>query len=258
MNSLNELQTSFQAYLVDSKDEIEKHVVSTNKVPARTRLAIYGEAYHARLVDALASNYPMLYAYLGSEQFDILAHQYLASYPSSFPSIRWFGDRLPSFLTSWDEYNDVEYLSELATVEWTMTLVFDAADASVLQLDDVVAIPPEAWVDMRLEPHPSLHVLPLSWNVMAIWHALSEKQVPPAPVQGKTVTWMFWRSALVNRFCSLSVEEAWAVEAVCQGKAFGEICEGLCQWVDEDEAAMRAASLLKGWLSEGLLKGIQP
>jgi hypothetical protein len=36
-------------------------------------------------------------------------------------------------------------------------------------------------------------------------------------------------------------------------RSFGDICEGLCQWVSEEEAGQRAASLLKTWIQLGLL-----
>ncbi len=36
-----------------------------------------------------------------------------------------------------------------------------------------------------------------------------------------------------SQFVSLSLDEAWAIDAMINGANFGEICEGLCQWVDE-------------------------
>ena len=40
------------------------------------------------------------------------------------------------------------------------------------------------------------------------------------------------------------------------GLTFGEICEGLCQWIAEDNAGVHAASLLKGWITTGLISNV--
>ncbi len=33
--------------------------------------------------------------------------------------------------------------------------------------------------------------------------------------------------------------------------SFGEICAGLCEWVDEAQAPARAAGMLRAWVDEG-------
>jgi hypothetical protein len=37
---------------------------------------------------------------------------------------------------------------------------------------------------------------------------------------------------------------------------FGELCERLCEWVEESSAAFHAASMLKRWMIDGLLTRI--
>ncbi len=41
-----------------------------------------------------------------------------------------------------------------------------------------------------------------------------------------------------------------------QDATFGEICEGLTEWIDAQNVAGHAATLLKGWVSEGMLHGL--
>ncbi|OGT38498.1 MAG: hypothetical protein A3F12_04120 [Gammaproteobacteria bacterium RIFCSPHIGHO2_12_FULL_38_14] len=254
MKVLQCLQNQFQDYLLNSNPNFQNSIVNTKKVPAETRLAIYNNAYRSRLVDALAANYPVLQTYLGCEQFEALGQAYLSANPSSFRSIRWFGDQLVNFLNEHADYKAFPYLAELAQFEWVLTLVFDATDSPVLQMEEMGSIPPGAWVNMRLQTHPSLHRLSLSWNVVQIWQAISDDKTPPDPIENSVpIHWVVWRKDLTNHFCSLTEDEAWAIDALLNGATFSGICEGLCQWVDEGEAGLRAASLLKGWISEGLV-----
>jgi len=258
MNGLYDLQHQFQNYLLNTDPEFKSCINGTLKVPVDVRLAIYSNAYRLRLIDALAANYPILEKCLGCEQFNELGQSYLKKYPSTFRSIRWFGDKLPQFLNDEMPYRDMPYLAEIAQFEWAMTLVFEASDTAILQMEDVSVIPPESWPDIQFCVHASLHRLNLKWNTVQIWQAVNEDKQPPEPMQlSASIPWVLWRKELVNQFCSMPEDEAWAMDAVLQGFTFGDMCEGLCQWIDEENAGLRAASLLKGWIQSGLLSAIK-
>ncbi len=254
MSELVQLQTLFQEYLFLVNEAIQATIVATEKVSVETRLAIYKNAYYARLLEALETTYPILKKYVGEEVFETIAYAYIHHHHSPYRSIRWFGDQLAIFLSEEADYRNSPHLSELAKFEWEMTLVFDAANADVISVEEIGKIPPDQWEDMQFKIHPSIHFLQLNWNVVAIWEALSEDKTPVAPVESESsVCWILWRKALVSRFCSLPEEEAWAMHALASGKSFGEICEGLCQWYSEEDAPLHAASLLKGWITAGLI-----
>ena len=77
MSRLPEIQGDFQSYLLNGDSAIESHVVGTERVPIATRLAIYGEGYRARLVEALQANFPVLSELLGEGDFETLAAAYI-------------------------------------------------------------------------------------------------------------------------------------------------------------------------------------
>ncbi|MEO8402779.1 MAG: DNA-binding domain-containing protein [Gammaproteobacteria bacterium] len=257
MSKLANQQVSFQQYLLNNNPEFISQVVSTQKVPAERRLAIYHDAYHFRLIDALANNYPGLKQYLGCDQFERMARLYISDAPSPYRSIRWYGDKLFYFLKNQSDYYDYPYLSELAEFEWAMTLAFDARDAFVLQIEDMMRIKPEAWIDMRLQLQPALQRHDFYWNVVPIWQAITDSDHLPDPiVSDQAQPWVIWRTDYNVRFCLLKKEEAWAVDASIHGSTFSEICEGLCQWINEEAAGAYAASLLKSWIESGLITNI--
>lgn len=257
MKNFFKLQNQFQEFLLHKNENIFHDILSTPKVPANIRLAIYKNAYQSRLQQALASNYPILYKYMGEEQFERMAMAYLNELPSSFPSIRWFGNELPNFLEKSSEWQAFPYLSELAKWEWACGLVFDEADSPVLKIEEMGSIPPDAWTRMRFKIHSTVRYLSLSWNTVAIWQALTEDQTPNEPQKTLTpVNWILWRKDLACQFSSLLKDEAWAINATLEGSTFGEICEGLGLWYDNQEAGHRAASLLKSWITTGLIESV--
>ena len=198
MKTLASLQQVFQNYLLNDDVSIQQAVIASDTVSAETRLGIYQFAYRARMLEALSSNYPLLHVYLGDDEFEKLGFAYLQQYPSTFRSIRWFGDQLPTFMQT--NVQDKLFLLELAQIEWTMTEIFDAKDAAPASLDVMSQIPPDEWESICLQLHPSMRLLTLEWNVVPFWQALAEEKKPDEPSQGQPVTWIFgaisWQSIL--------------------------------------------------------------
>ena len=288
MSGFTDLQTDFQTYLLKGGKHMLARVTGTPKVSAETRLAIYYDAYRLRLLEALDSNYPVLHVWLGDDEFQKLGLLYLRDNPSAHFSIRYFGHRLPEYLAS-EEFNDRPYLAEMAAFEWAISAAFDSEDGRITQIEDMGAVPPEAWPDMRLQLHASVQRLDLKWNVPVIWKTIqenlqAEKQadscrgeasnmpskhsenqdspeyishVPPPEAVDYPQAWLVWRQDLRNYFRSLSVDEAWALDAVRGGETFASVCEGLCEWIDPQHVAPHAAGLMKQWIADGMICGIK-
>jgi Putative DNA-binding domain len=254
MNGLFSLQNLFQNYLLKGQTDIQNFIVPSEKISVDQRLFIYLDSYRCRLLETLASNFPVLNDYLGTEKFRQLGGDYIDNYPSVYRSIRWFGDTFAKYLK---DKGEVPFLAELAEFEWKMTLTFDAADDETLTIEQIAAIPPESWANLRFIPHPSLMRCDFSWNTVAIWQAITDQQRPDKPLNNGSFTpWVLWRKDYISRFYALVKDEAWALDALIKDKTFGELCEGLCNWYDEQEVSMRAASLLKSWIQSGLFAGI--
>lgn len=254
MSLLPILQQNFQQFLLKGTTDIKKLIVPTKKNDVLERLDIYKNAYQARLVEALSMNYPCLHAFLGEEFFQEVAIDYIAQYPSQSRSIRWFGDDLPSFIKEYFE-KEHAYLADLAAFEWVMTLVFDAQDAPIFPLDGLHGISDTAWEQMRILFHPAMTRLVLDWNIVPLWEAISKGEKIPQDIEKYKIPdqWMIWRRDNTIQFVSLSRDEATCIDVLQQGRSFGAMCEILCQWHAEDEVGVRAASLLKTWLTAGLI-----
>ena len=241
--------------MLHDNHQIKDLIVGTEKVSVEVRLMIYGNAYRARLLEALESTYPVLKTCMGDDDFYQLGHEYIDTTPSIYKSIRWFGDQLPAFLRDHEQYGDYPYLSELAMVEWTMTLVFDAKDSDVMTEADINQLTGDEWQALRIQFIPSMYLLNLSWNVLEIWQTISDEQKPPQAVcSASPVNWVLWRHELMNHHSSITQEEAFAIKRVMEGDTFAMLCEGLCQWMDEENAVMRAVTLLKGWIISGMVR----
>ncbi len=256
MTALTGVQSDFQEYLLTGSTAVVAHVVGTARVPVATRLSIYGDAYRARLTEALQANFPALASLLDTEDFGVLASRYIAAHDSPFFSIRHYGHELPQFLGQHPDYVDAPVLVELARWEWDMRGAFDAADATPIRHAGLARFSPQEWAQLRFTWHPSVARLALSWNVPQLWQALTEETERPSASLGPApVEWLLWRSCLTTYFRSLPKAEARALDAARDGWPFAELCDLLCDEVGEAQAASTAATLLRGWIDTGLIIG---
>jgi hypothetical protein len=254
MGRLSRVQTDFQEFLRAGDRAVEAHVVGTERVPIATRLNIYADAYRSRLIEALQANFPVLAEWLGETDFDTLGQEYVRTHDSTFASIRYYGEGLSQFLSEHPDYRTAPVLAELARWEWTLTEVFDAADADPIDSSALARIAPDHWADLRFQWHPSLRALDLWWNVPQIWKASVAQTERLAPeLSAEPTRWMLWRQDLHSYFRSLSPLESVALDAARTGESFGELCVRLCDHVEELEAPARVAGFLRDWVSSGLV-----
>ncbi|MGI9330937.1 MAG: HvfC/BufC N-terminal domain-containing protein, partial [Gammaproteobacteria bacterium] len=100
MSGLAERQAQFQAHLTHGADDVAAHIVGDEKADSATRLQVYFQAYRLRLIDVLQNDFEGLHALLGDEAFSRMVQAYLEEHPSRHPSVRWFGQHLPAFLSA--------------------------------------------------------------------------------------------------------------------------------------------------------------
>jgi hypothetical protein len=254
---LTTLQGSFQQYLLTLGGDMAEQVVS-DALDAATRLRIYADAYRLRLLEALETDFVALRAALGCEEFDRMGRAYIDANPSDHYSVRYFGRHLSRFLAETEPYRGQPVLADIARFEWAMTDAFDAPDAEVATVADMATVPPQDWPNLYLALHPSLQRIELQSNASAIWHAADQDEPLPEPQQTEyPVGWMVWRQGLQIYFRSLSVDQAWMLDALRAGQSFAEVCEGLTEWIDAQHVALHAAGLLKQWLEDGLISAIR-
>jgi Uncharacterized protein conserved in bacteria (DUF2063). len=259
--SLAVLQSRFQAHLLSADRAITDCVVGDDRGGASRRLGVYRSAYVLRLVEVLGEDFPALARWLGDDGFSEVMSAYVAAHPSSGRSVRHFGDRVPAFLAARDDLSPA--VAELAAFERAQSDVFDAREGAVLTAELLASLAPEVWGGMALRLRPSTRLLTQHWDTLARFQMLlaseSESALDtslPAPQPlAEPLPVLLWRgSELDVHWRSLEPDEAAALQALSSEQVdFGGVCAVLSAHVPAEEAPMRAASLLKRWLADGLL-----
>lgn len=256
MSTLRDIQENFQRYLQQDDTVIEQYIAASAADFATERLSLYKDAYYIRLVDALEKDYPGIFALLGDVEFDSMATTYIEQKPSRHFSINEFGSGMSAFLAEIAPYATRPELAEMAQFERTLNKAIHTLDAPVLLPEALMQTPQERWPESKIMPHPSAQILMLSWNIPALWLAAVEKKPLPAIEKTDVLPWLVWQKDINTYYLQLSPQDAYIMESLKGGLCMGEICEGLCQWFDEEEVPQYLVQTILNWLHDKLLSRI--
>lgn len=253
--TLRELQHSLMDYLQCGDRSAEHLVAEQPPISAQARLSIYESAYRIRLHQALETDHEMLAWYLGDDQFARLTEAYIRANPSTYTSLREYGNALPAYLRRESPYDGMPVLSELAAFERLMLDVFDAPDADRSGLTELQARPADSWPEMRIRFHPSVQLRQTRTNAVLIWQALKESQTPPEPDVSLQSNWLLWRGIdRLSQFRSLTDVEYSLLDAALAGDDFATLCERLLPFVPESDISGTVLDYLLNWLEQGLVR----
>ncbi len=256
--SLITQQAALEAYLTDEgalpSDALLGQIRSSTALSALEGLKIYHNAYHARLLTVLREDFPALHQWMGEESFEQLALAYIAAWPPRHFSIRWLGEKLPEFIGSYIAEPQLSPMRELAELEWAFTLAFDAQDVEALSLQAISEFSAEDWVSLRVCLIPSARWLRQQYNTLELWKAAKSGDLLPVTIQpAGNLDCLVWRHDLVCQYRSLEPGEASALRFFVEGGSFAKLCE-LLGATHGLQAPLQAATWLKLWVDEGLLK----
>ena len=180
------------------------------------RLAIYQNAYFARLLECMHSIYPLLLRAMGEEAFDALAVGYLHAYPSRSYTLDQLGDEFPRFLDETrpdrDEAGQAteewpDFLKDLAELESAIGKVFDGPGTEgqpMLSAEQLAAVNPADWPRLRLTPAACLRTMAFRFPVNDYFTAVRSWR--PTPIRrsfrrAKQVGWPF--RAAISSFADM-------------------------------------------------------
>jgi len=138
------------------------------------RLEIYNQQYWYRVLDALAEDYKVLRAVVGSRAFDELSVAYLADHPSRSFSLRNLGSKLAEWLAAHPRHAGRRHrlAVDVTRIEWAFVEAFDNAERTPLTLDQFATL--DGGSKLGLQPH--LRLLALDYAADDLVIALHKQQ----------------------------------------------------------------------------------
>lgn len=171
MPSLRELQRDFgRALLGGPVAGVTSNIVEDG-VPAEARLAIYRHHVFATLTSVLRSVYPVVCRLVDERFFDYAADTFIRRYPPAGPCLVEYGAQFPAFLVEFPACRHLEYLGDIARLEWAIHVAHHTVEAVSLAPTTLADLDPERVADITLRFDPSVTLIESPRPIDAIWRA---------------------------------------------------------------------------------------
>jgi hypothetical protein len=225
------------------------------------RLEIYNRQYWFRVLDALAEDFSVLRAVVGSRAFHGLSVEYLTAHPSRSFTLRNLGSRLPEWLAHYPKWagRRQRLALDVVRIEWAFVEAFDNAERTPLTLDQIATL--DGASRLGLQPH--LQLLALDYAADDIVLALHREQKrnaseagvkhesgaePPAklPRLRRHPTWVAaHRLDNAVYYRRLEREEFYTLAALREGRSLLEALEA--GFLDSPKPDARRPALVRSW-----------
>jgi hypothetical protein len=256
-----------------NRSELEAVIGRSRNLTAAERMGIYANAYYARLLECLASFFPILQKALGAEVFEGFAFEYLQHYPSKSYTLDRLGESFARFLAETrpepeegEEPGAVgwpDFLIDLTVFEWNLNRVFDGPGVEgkpLLTAELLRSFPAERFAEARLVPVPCLRLLAFRFPVNAYYTAArhaGEGEEAPIPDPASEYVALTRRDFVVRRFPLNAAQHA-LLEKILAGAPVGEAIAAAAEISGLDDEALGAElqAWFRLWVAEGFFQSI--
>ncbi|MCC7420020.1 MAG: putative DNA-binding domain-containing protein [Planctomycetaceae bacterium] len=250
------------------KDPLESVVSRSQRLSAADRLNVYANAYYARLLECLQSDYPALRRALGDEIFNQFVLEYLQSYPSQSYTLSELGARFPQFLAETQPSEEPgsppswpEFLIDLARLERAYAEVFDGPGSEgqpPLRLDDLAALPPDQWGEVVLDVGSGLRLESFRFPVHRYCSAARKETFAEFPDPMPTHLAIYRQDFVVRRL-EVTPLQFRLLDALRRNMPLGQAVATAVQSVDssDDSELARLQEWFAEWALLGFFRGVR-
>ncbi len=178
MPSLRESQLSMQHWLLHEADGDGADQILSMGIAPRQRLNIYRNTILGTLSKALQLTFPAVQRLVGPDFFEAAAQAFAREHPPLCADLNRYGAEFPDFLQQLESAATLDYLPDVARLDWAVNRALHASDASALELASLEALDPGEQDRVCFVPHPSISMLKSTFPVDTIWRAVLQQDEP--------------------------------------------------------------------------------
>lgn len=217
-----ETQLEFAHALLDAGRPVPPGLGAHNATVPAKRFAVYRNNVIVGLVEAIRAGFPAVERIVGEEFFRAMARCYVVAHPPRSPLLLNFGDDFADFIAGFEPAAELDYLADVARLEFLRRRAYHAADAVAVAPERLAAIAADDLAGAILDLHPSVHVLRAPCPVVTIWQ-MNSGDAEPGPVdEAAPEDAMIFRPRLDVVVKRLPAGAAAFVEALKTGRPLGD------------------------------------
>lgn len=239
---------------------LERVVTRSRSLSALDRLDIYANAYFARLLECLRSEFPVLQRAVGEDVFGEFAIGYLQSYPPRSYSLNRLGEHFARYLSESrvDDDGWADLIIDLASLEWAIGAVFDGPGCEgqgLLDVQQLWAVPAARQPAVVLDTVPCLRLLRLRFPLRDYYSALRDEQEAMPPERSESFLALTRRNYVVRLHDLTGIQYA-LLSALQEGECLGRAIERIAATAgsDAEELGSNLGCWFREWAEAGFFR----
>lgn len=249
---------SFNQYLLTGDTtKIKEHLVRSSDVD---RLKVYRNGFYRSSINALRSNFPTVLRYLGAEQFDVVAKNFVSVEPSRHSQLQRYGESFSCALAKVDYFiaRSPKSAASFAMLDDAWRSSMHCGAVQPMQSEQLISLLGELTETgvglLHAEIGSGVNIVKLTSSVFSAWIKYRERTDYQLDEELPDVEQylIFWPSVDTVLFRELSEAEYVFLYAIrnSNGNSIAEACETVLQSHPQFDVAVT----LTGLLNSGLLR----
>lgn len=246
MTNHSTMERRFAAALTDPALPVPEGMTSARGMPDRLRFAVYRNTVHVSLVEALTKVFPVTLRLVGDRFFRAMARAYVAISKPDSPVLIRYGASFPDFVAGFPAAERLDYLPDLARLEFAWLEAYHAAEADPCDPRDLAALAPDELMSARLTPHPAARLVESEFAIGSLWSAHQTDTVATVDI-GRPETVLLTRPRAQVQATVLPSTDTRFARRLLDGSSVGSAAASAC----ERDPAFDAGRALSGLVALG-------
>lgn len=242
-------------------------ITPSRRLSPEQRLAVYHNAYFARLLECLRLEFPAV-RHAAGDAFDSLAVGYLQAHPSRSHTLNDLGGEFSAYLRATrppkepdsDQADFADFLIDLARLERTYSEVFDAPGPECEPLSTsgpLSRMSPDQFADSRLMFYDTVRLLALRFPCHDYASAVRQRREIAPPRAAATQLVVFRRSYTVRRMVQTPLQFA-ALTALWEGTTVQQALQRALTSAEGELPPEAVTRMFQEWMAAPLIREVIP
>jgi hypothetical protein len=242
MPTLHELQSGFRRFLAGDAPGGLLDLIDDSGLEPEARLSIYRNNTLVTLTAALSATFPVVCRLVDHRFFAYAAHAFIRRTLPTSPCLVEYGGEFPAFLADFPAATGLDYLPDVARLEWTINRVVHASPEASIPLTSLLAIGSDpARLQMRVDPAARYIASP--HPVDRIWQAHQPGVEPEAMTLGGPGVHLQIRRAAGLQITPLPASLWTFRSCIAEGTTLGAAAEAATALAPDFDLAQALAAL---------------
>lgn len=180
-------------------EQLPLHLGEATDAGFAARFAIHRNNVRAARTEALRQGFPVLERLLGAEYFTALAGVFIQQHPPRSAVFHEYGAQLAEFIEDFPPLAQLDYLADIARLEWARLKAFHAADTLPLAVDSRALADFADLVEIPLCWSPSVSLLNSAHPLYRLWASQVDQAQVPGAQDWLPENVLVWRQGLQLR-----------------------------------------------------------